>query len=297
MDGRIAALARRQHGVVATGQLVDLGLTNQAIAKRAAAGRLHRLHRGVYAVGHPIVNRHGRWMAAVLACGPGAVLSHRAAGALWELRPGAPTPIDVTVPRSGRRRPGLKLHRPRNLPVEEMTVHAGIPVTTPSRTLLDLASVLSPHRLERALDQAELQRLTDYPALEAMARAHARHGGARDLRAALSRHVAGEAPTRSDLESLFVGVCRAHALPAPRANVRIGEHTVDFLFAADGLIVEIDSWRYHRSRARFEADRRRDATHLAAGLRTLRITDAQLEHDAESVAKTVRATLAQTALA
>jgi very-short-patch-repair endonuclease len=286
VDRRIAMLADRQHGVIATRQLVALGLRQQSISDRAAAGRLHPVHRGVYAVGHPIVSRHGRWMAAVLSCGPGAVLSHAAAGALWELLPGTPKTIDVTVPRSGRRSSDLRLHRPRSLGPDEAVVHMGIPVTSPARTLLDLAAVLTPHRLERAIDQAELQRLTDYPRLDALARAHPRRPGAKALRQVLSRHLAGTTLTRSDLESRFLAICRAHGLPTPQVNVRIGEHTVDFLFPERRLIVEIDSWKYHRTRVRFDADRRRDAIHLAAGYRTLRFTDRQLDKDEQSVART-----------
>ena len=230
-------------------------------------------------------------MAAVLACGPGAVLSHAAAGALWELQPGTPKTIDVTVPRSGRRRSDLRLHRPRSLGADEVTVHMGVPVTSPARTLLDLAAILTPHRLERAIDQAELQRLTDYPCLDALAGAHPRRPGAKALRNVLSRHLAGTTLTRSDLESRFLGLCRAHELPTPQVNVRLGENTVDFLFPDRRLIVEIDSWTYHRTRARFDADRRRDATHLAAGYRTLRFTDRQLDNDEQTVARTTEQAL------
>src|SRR5215218_7714512 len=188
VDAQIAALARRQHGVLSTAQLQAVGVAQRAVSYRVAAGRLHRLHHGVHAVGHPVLTAHGRWMAAVLAGGRGAVLSHAAAGALWELHSSAATVIAVTVRRSGRaRRPGLRLHRPRTLPSHEVTVHVGIPVTTPARTILDLAATLQTRPLERLLDQAENARLTDVACLVALARARPGHRGASRLLATLSR--------------------------------------------------------------------------------------------------------------
>ena len=145
--------------------------------------------------------------------------------------------------------------------------------------------------MERLLDQVEVERLTDYRALGAIAIAHPRHHGSHRLRAMLNRHLAGATLTRGDLESRFLGLCRAHGLPTPQVDVRIGENTVDFLFPERRLIVEIDSWKYHRTRARFDADRRRDATHLTAGDRTLRFTDRQLDDEPNAVAQTTRSTL------
>jgi predicted transcriptional regulator of viral defense system len=160
----IAELAARQHGVVARRQLAELGLKPGAIARRVRAGRLHRVHASVYAVGHPLLGRHGRWMAATLACGEDAVLSHVAAAALWELRPSAAVYIDVSVRTAGGRgRPGLRIHRVPSLTHAEVTRKDGIPVTTPARTLLDLAAGLPERELHRALDQAEIQALTDSP--------------------------------------------------------------------------------------------------------------------------------------
>jgi hypothetical protein len=231
-------------------------------------------------------------MAAVLACGPGAALSHASAAALWEIRRSAATLIDVTVPRTGRAQPGLRLHRPRSLPPAEVTTRDGIPVTTPARTILDLAAVLNDEQLERALDQTELQRLTDYPALDALARAHPGHKGAKRLTTTLSTYEAGATLTKSDLEKLFLAICETYGLPRPLVNHRTDHHEVDFLFPRQRLIVEADSWKYHRTRLRFERDRRRDATHARAGFRTLRFTDRQLEHDPESVAATITTVLA-----
>ena len=293
VDERIASLATRQHGVVATRQLVALGLTRRAVSHRAQAGRLHPLHRGVYAVGHADIGYRGRWLAAVLAHGDGAVLSHRSAAALWDVLADTAERTEVTVPTAGGRavRDRVRVHRCPTLRPDEVTIRRRIPVTTPARTVLDLAATLTPRQLERLLDQVEMERVTDYRALGAIASAHPNHRGSRRLRATLATHLAGSTLTRSDLESRFLAICRAHGLPAPRVNVRIGEHTVDFLFPDRRLIVEIDSWTYHRTRARFDADRRRDATHLTAGYRTLRFTDRQLESESTRVAQTTSTAL------
>jgi very-short-patch-repair endonuclease len=292
-DRAVAALAGAQHGVVARVQLRDLGLTGAAIDRRVATGRLHVVHRGVYAVGHPVLGRHGRWLAAVLACGPGAALSHASAAALWELRASAATRTDVTVRRSGRaQRAGLRIHRPRTLSAEEITTHEGIPVTTPARTILDLAATLQRRRLERLLDQAETTRVTDVPSLIAMARAHPGHRGAGRLLATLGTHRTGTTMTRSELEERLLRLCREHDLPLPMINERVAGLEVDVLFADARLVVEADSWQYHRTRHAFERDRERDAILARAGHRTLRFTDRQLEHQAAAVAQTIRAALA-----
>jgi very-short-patch-repair endonuclease len=171
--------------------------------------------------------------------------------------------------------------------------HHNIPVTTAARTLLDLAAILPPRKLHRALDQTEILELTDYPALRAIARAHPGHRGAARLRRALDDHTAGTTLTRSDLEELFLAICRTHHLPTPLVNQHVGEDTVDFLFPAQRLIVEADSWTYHRTRAAFDRDRRRDWMHATAGYRTLRFTDRQLEREPHAIAKTLHSALLQ----
>jgi very-short-patch-repair endonuclease len=284
----IAELAARQHGVVARRQLAALGLKPTAIARRVRAGRLHRVHASVYAVGHPVLGRHGRWMAATLACGNGAVLSHVAAAALWELRPSAAVFIDVSVPTpGGRQRAGLRIHRGPSLTPDEVTTKDGIAVTTPARTLLDLAAELPERELHRALDQAEIQELTDYPSLDALARAHAGHRGGGKLLRALAEHDAGTTLTRSELEERFVGLCRRHGLPQPRVNAYAAGLEVDFLFPDARLVVETDGFRYHRTRAAFERDRRRDQTLAVAGYRVLRFTHRQIAEDQVAVARTL----------
>ena len=292
LDREVAALAARQHGVVSARRLAELGVPQRATSHRVAAGRLHVVHRGVYSVGHTVLGPHGRWMAAVLAGGAGAVLSHASAAALWELRPSAAALVDVTTRRSGRRRPGLRIHRPRALPDNEATLRHGIPVTTPARTILDMAAVLTQSRLEHLLDQAEIRELTDYPALDALARAHPGHRGAARLRRTLQTHYAGANVSRSDLEIRLRGLCRDHGLPEPRVNQRIEGQEVDFLFADARLIVETDSRRYHKTRRAFENDRARDVMTTRAGYRTLRFTDRQLTRQPGAVADAIAAVLA-----
>jgi very-short-patch-repair endonuclease len=231
-------------------------------------------------------------MAAVLACGPGAVLSHAAAGALWGLRPSAAARIDVTVRRSGRRaRDGLRLHRPRTLRPGETTTHDGIAVTTPARTILDLAATLHARPLERLLDQAENTRLTHVAALDALARAHPGHREASRLLAALHDHTPGTTLTRSDLEELFLALCRQNGLSRPRVNHHLEGKERDFVFAEERLVIETDSWRFHRTRQAFEDDRRRDQLLARAGYRTLRFTHRQLTSEPAGVAATLVAAL------
>jgi very-short-patch-repair endonuclease/predicted transcriptional regulator of viral defense system len=287
VDRRIARLAERQHGVVATRQLAALGLQQRAVSYRAAAGRLHRVHRGVYAVGHTVLTANGRRMAAVLAAGPGAVLSHASAAALWEIRPTNATRIDVTVrTKRGRARRGLRIHRTSTLQADEVTDHQGIPVTTPSRTLLDLAATLPRRALERALDEAEVQELYDLTSLTAIARAHAGERGARALTEALD-HDPGTTLTDSELEELMLALCDEHRLERPKPQTRVAGLRVDFYFAAARLVVETDGYRYHRTRRAFERDRERDAILARAGYRTLRFTHRQLTKRAAEVAATI----------
>jgi very-short-patch-repair endonuclease/predicted transcriptional regulator of viral defense system len=291
IDGEIARLATRQHGVVTRRQLEALGLTRSAVGRRAVAGQLHRVHRGVYAVGHPVLTRYGRWMAAVLAAGPGAALSHASAAALWEIRASNATRTDVSIPRaSGRaKRTRLRIHRAGALECDETTTHHGIPVTTPARTLLDLASSLPRRALERALDEAEILELFDLRQLTNMIDAHRGQRGAGALAAALGDHRAGTTVTRSALEEAFLALCAAHALERPQTNVRVCGLEVDFLFAAQRLVVEADSWRFHRTRRAFERDRQRDAILARAGYRTLRFTHRQMTQRPGEVAATIGA--------
>jgi very-short-patch-repair endonuclease len=274
----IAALAECQHGVVAARQLLALGLARGAIDRRVQAGELHVWYRGVYAVGHRVLTREGRWMAAVLAAGPGAVLSHRSAAALWEIRRSARPRIEVTAPR--RSRHGIQVHQARLAP-DEVTVHNGIPVTTPARTLVDLAAVLRPDELEKAINQTEILRLP-YPDLS-------RYRGHRGISALRTR----PEPTisRSQLERDFIAFLNAHALPKPLVNTPLNGKEPDFRWPKHRLIVEVDGFATHGTRQAFETDRARDRTLLAAGWRVVRITYRQLHEQPQEVANDLAALL------
>ena len=250
---------------------------------------MHRVHRGVYAVGHPVLTVNGRRMAAVLAGGPGAVLSHASAAALWGIRPTSATRIDVTVRSAGGRakRPGLRIHRTPTLRADEITEHQAIRVTTPARTLLDLAATLPRRALERALDEAEIHELYDLASLDAMARTHAGERGARHLRRALDED-GDPTLTDSELEELMLALCEEHGLERPEPQAWVAGLRVDFLFAASRLVVETDGYRYHRTRRAFERDRERDAILARAGYRTLRFTHRQLTREPAMVAATLR---------
>jgi hypothetical protein len=289
IDAELARLAGRQHGVVATRQLSALGLARGGVAARARAGRLHRVHRVVYAVGHTVLTVNGRRMAAVLAAGPGAVLSHASAAALWDIRPTSATRIDISVRSAGGRakRPGLRIHRTPTLQTDEITAHQGIRVTSPARTLLDLASSLPRRALERAPDEAEIRELYDRRALEAVALAHAGEHGARALAEALAQD-GDPVLTDSELEEIMLGLCDEQQLERPTPRAWVAGLRVDFLFAASRLVVETDGYRYHRTRRAFERDRERDAILARAGYRTLRFTHRQLTREPALVAETIR---------
>jgi very-short-patch-repair endonuclease len=274
LDLALAELARRQWGVVSLAQLRALGLEARAVQQRAAAGRLHRLYRGVYAVGHLRLSPEGRRLAAVLACGPGAVLSHVSAAAHWGLLHTAATRIDVTASRGRHGGQGIRLHRTRCLDARDTTTHEGIPITTIARTLLDLAATTQPHRLERALAQAEHLRIYDHRAItDVIGRANG-HRGTAILKRATAREPKW---ARNDFEARLLELVRAAGLPEPLVNYALiapdyGYCEVDFFWPAHDLIVETDGWETHGTQAAFEADRARDAALTAAGFRVVRFS-------------------------
>jgi very-short-patch-repair endonuclease len=287
LDARIGRLAAAQHGVVARRQLVALGLSRHAIDGRVRRGRLYPAGRGVYAVGRPGLTRNGAFLAAVLACGAGAVLSHESAAALWGL-PARDGPPHVTVPTAAGRRPraGLVLHRSPLSP-HEIRSRAGIPLTSPARTLVDLADVAPRRVLERALDEAEYLRL-DCTGLAP------RRGrpGAGLLSRVLAEHRLGSTRTRSELEERLLRAAAEEGLPAPEARVHVLGHEVDFIWRAAGLIVEMDGRAAHTTRRAFERDRARDAELAEAGHRVIRVTHARMERDAAAVAAQIGRLLA-----
>jgi very-short-patch-repair endonuclease len=294
----ILGLLERQHGVCARAQLFALGLSRGAVDRRIERGRLRPVHRGVYALGHRALSAHGHWMAAVLAGGPGAVLSHTSAARLWELPARARGPIHVSLPRGRRPRRGLAFHD-SPLPADERTALNGIPVTTAARTLLDLAAVLPRQRLEKAINEAEYRRLGDATPLTALVERYPRRRGTANLRAILDAGRLGENPTRSDLEDDFLDLLRRHGLPRPRTNVamKIGGLSIeaDCVWEEHRLIVELDGRDAHGTARAFEADRARDRRLQAAGWRAIRVTGRQLDHEPRALDADLRSLLGMTA--
>lgn len=286
-DAAIAELAGRQHGVVARRQLISLGLGEDAIDARLCLGRLHRLHRGVYAVGHQVVPREGRWMAAVLACGDGAVLSHRSAAALWGIATFSGK-IEVTTPRDTRSRDAIRRHC-AFLPPDEVAVVDGIPVTSVNRTLFDYAGVSSLDRLEAAIREAEYRRLWDHLSLPALLARYPGHRGNAGMRLCLERLNKTVGFTRSDLEELFLPFLDRFGLVRPHLNARLhvrGEWIeVDCLWRKERLVAELDSRSAHETRSAFETDRQRDRRLQAEGWRVIRVTWRQLNDEPERIAR------------
>lgn len=268
IDQALAALAARQHGNVTRRQLLALGLKADAISYRVEIGRLHRLHRGVYAVGKRAVTPLERAAAAVLACGPGALLSHASAMALWGFSKRWDEPFEVTI--AGQRRPGaVTVHRSQALARRDATRQLGIAVTSPARTLLDCTPRLSEKALTRVVNDALHSRYLHLSALAELLDRCGHHKGAGRLAPFVgTRH----GPTRSELEDEFIAFCTRYGLPQPAINVKVGGYEVDAFYEAEQMIVELDGWEYHSSREAFELDRERDADAIAGGIPTLRIT-------------------------
>ena len=262
----IAALARKQHGYITRRQLLALGLSERAIDHRIAIGQLIRVYAGVYAVGHVPVALEARSHAAVLACGDGAVLSFGSAAALWQYRRHWPRHFEVTA-KCDHRRQGIRVHRTQTLTWRDVTRHRGVPVTSPARTVFDMAP--------RFKDDAALRRFVNDARL-------ARSFRIRDLAELLARHprhtrlaefaTAKGGPTRSEFEDRFVKFARRYGLPEPLTNTTLLGYEIDALFPEQRLIVELDGWEFHSDRGSFESNRDRDAELLANGFRTVRIT-------------------------
>jgi len=289
LDSLIAEIAARQHGVISRAQLVALGVPESQIRYRLGVARLHRIERGAYAVGHIRLTAKGRWMAAVLSSGDLADLSHRPAGAHWGIAPYNGTLIDVTTPTQRRSRGRLRLHVARLDPVDR-AVQDGIPVTSVARTLLDLAAIVGERRTERALERAEKLELFDLREIKAACERARGHRGLRNLNAALALYVPDRI-TRSEFEFALRGLCRDYDLPPPVMNSVVAGHEVDAVWPDARLIVELDGWKDHRSRAAFERDRVRDSELMVAGYRVVRITWRRLRDHPDEVAALIRSCL------
>lgn len=286
-DREIGELARNQHGVVARRQLIAMGLGPDAIDRRLQLRRLLPVHRAVYAVGHDALTREARWMAAVLAGGAGAVLSHRTAASHWGIRPSVGSSIEVTTPRGQRPRRGIRFHRTL-LPADEITIHCGIPVTTVPRTLFDLAADHDPRQLERAINEAEIKRLWDELSLDDLLYRYPRRPGTKNARAALHKRRAGATLTKSDLEELFLNFAEEVGLPRPETNVHVEGLEVDCVWRQQRVVIEVDGWETHKTRAAFERDREKSRILQAAGWRCVPVTYLQLEHASREIARDVR---------
>jgi very-short-patch-repair endonuclease len=292
LDGAIAALAFRQHGVVSRAQLLAAGLGVGAIDRRVAGGRLHPVHRGVFAVGHRVLSQRGRWMAAVLAGGDGAVLSYRSAAELWAIRSSARARVEITVPRHRRGRPNVEYHR-MVLPADEVTTEEGIPVTTPARTLFDLAAVVNARQLDHALNEAEVRRLSSPTSLDALIARHPRRKGIQALKRALDlQRQRGETVLRSVFEAEFLDFIERYALPRPKTNEPLGDYFPDALWPNERVIVELDSFGIHATRQTFESDRAKDRALTLAGYMVLRVTWRQLTTEPDRIAEQLSAALA-----
>ena len=270
MDALVAVLAGRQYGVVSGVQLREAGLTKDAIGRRVKAGRLHRLHRGVFAVGHRALTWRSHLVAAVFASGPGALASHRAAGAVHGLIESQR--IEVTVPRSRKGGRGIAVHRSRRLEEEDRTDVDGIPVTTLARTIVDLADVLDDQRLAKVVHQAEILRVFDLRALEeATTRAGNRRGAGR-LARVLKAYQPEPQFLRSEAERRLKELCRGHSLPQPQFNVWVAGHEVDAYWPEARFALEVDGAETHNTAYAFRSDRRRDRALAREGIQVVRAT-------------------------
>jgi very-short-patch-repair endonuclease len=266
-------LARIQHGVITRLQLLALGFTDDAIKHRVARGRLRRIYPGVYAVGQLPLTQQGEWMAATLACGDGAALSHDSAAALWGLAKGPARPIHVSVLSPRRSREGIAVHRRRAL---DAVRRDGIRVTTPAQTLIDTAPTWPRPQLEQAIGEATLRRLTTLKPLRTAATKAGRSGAA--LRSVIDRLTFRV--TQSELERAFLRLLANAGLPLPETQRRFDRTRVDFYWPEIGLVVETDGGRFHATAAQQTADRKRDQAHIRAGRTPLRITHAQVFFEA-----------------
>jgi hypothetical protein len=280
-------LAGRQHGVVARRQLLALGFNAREIEHRVKRKRLHLVMRGVYAVGWPGLTPKRRWMASVLACGEGALLSHRSAAALWEIGPERRAVVDVSVMRRAElRRRGLRVRGRPSLTAGRVTSRDGIPVTTPVQTLIDLSTELTPIRVERAVNEADKRDLIDPEILRDELDRHIGEPGAKALRALLDKRTFRLSD--SDLEVLFRPIAMEAGLPPPITKETVNGFEVDFFFPDLGLVIETDGLRYHRTPSTQTRDARRDRAHTLAGMTPLRFTHYEIKYESSLVRSQLR---------
>jgi len=289
--GPLADLATRQHGVVSARQLRDLGYSRERVSWAARSGRLHRLYRGVYAIGHTDLDWHSHCLAAVLACAP-AVASHTSAAWLWGLLRGSPSTFHLTAPTRRHSRPGWNVHYAR-LAEENCAEVEGIPVTSLARTLLDLAAMLPAERMERLIERSEEQKLFDLKAVDALLACAPRHRGAAPLRRALTIYRDDPAFTRSGLEKEFLRRVRAAKLPRPAMNLNVSGYELDAYWEAERFAVELDVYETHGGPAAFERDRLRQEDLKLIGVEMTRVTGKRLKREPRRVMERLARLLAQ----
>jgi hypothetical protein len=289
LDAAVAALARKQHGYVTREQLLELGLGVGAIKFRIGSGQLIAVYSGVYAVGHLPSLPIDRAAAAVLACGPTAALSHGSAVSLWGWDRHWRLPFEVTS-RVDRRRRGIRVHRSTALSRRDVTPHYGISVTSPARTVLDVAPRYSGRKITRLVNDARLSRLLRVADLSEVLDRNPRHPGTRRLRIFVKFP---NGPTRSEFEDAFKAFCERYGLPTPLFNVIVNGREADAYFPHERLIVELDGWDFHQTKAAFEDDRERDVENLVVGLETVRITWERLIEEPDREARRLHAILAR----
>jgi len=275
-------LAGRQHGIVARRQLLALGFSARSIEHRVARGRLHLVMHGVYAVGWPKLTPKRRWMAAVLACGDDAMLSHRSAAALWEIGTDRPNVVDISVRRRCElHRPGLRVRGRPTLTPNDIGLRDGIPVTAPARTLIDLATELNPVAVERAVNNADKRDLIDPETLRTAIDRYTREPGVRLLRGLLDKQTFRLSD--SDLEIYFRPIAAAAKLPPPLSKQIVNGYEVDFYWPDLDLVVETDGLRYHRTPSSQARDAQRDRAHVIAEMTPLRFTHYEIKHEPSRV--------------
>jgi predicted transcriptional regulator of viral defense system len=299
VEAEIGKIVAGQNGVVALDQLEGLGFSRRAIQQRERSGRLHRIHQGVYSLTPSPMTERGKFMAAVLACGPDAVLSHRSAAYLWGLIDSWDEPIDVTAPnRRGRSPDGVAAHRDGSLqPIDKTTIH-DIPCTSVARTILNFAAVAQEWEVRKAVAQGEVLRIIDMPKLRALLKRSRRRRGVARLRLILDTIHPQTKRTRSELERLFLEMCAKRAVPEPEVNVWLSapngkRYQADFLWRDRKLIVEADSRRFHDTDSSFVSDRKRQQQLELAGWRLSRCTWEEVEREPRRLALTIQGLLAQ----
>jgi very-short-patch-repair endonuclease len=287
----LADLAKKQHGVVSVWQMRELGYADEAIRHARATGRMHRVQRGVYAVGHARVPRHGECVAAILSCGPETLLSHCSAAWLWGLTSRFARPVEVTTPTRRQTRLGIRIHTAPALQPEDAASAEGLPTTSPPRTLLDFAAV-DPRYVGKAVENAYRLGLLDLIAIDALLSRSKGFRGVARLREALSAYrIPGF--TRSDFERYFLEMSRSEGLPQPSMNFVVEGCELDAYWPAERFAVELDTYEYHGSPAAFERDRQRQEDLKLAGIEMVRITGVRFEREPRAVAERIRRLLHQ----